>query len=165
MVMLKGHGKKAWRWMEGCARGPRAGPRCRLSPFRHRGPPGSRAGPGVGAGAWGCVWLPEVSTTLIRVTQRKEPNPPGAVTLPGHAPHLAVHSLPATASTGKNEIRMSPPRNEPFFFPPPYCARGFSSLFFPPLHLLPPTILPLLWIHIFLIAARTLILKERDKIH
>lgn len=63
-------------------------------------------------------------------------DPGGAGVLPGHAPLPALPSLPATTLAGKNEIRMSPPRNEPFSSPHLIVPEVFL-LFSPPRPLSP----------------------------
>lgn len=85
VIMVKGHGKKAWRWRG--LWGPCGAP-------QHRHPWGDGLEPVCGAGAWGCGWLPEVSATLTRAVQGKGPNPPGVVMLLGHAPCLELPQPP-----------------------------------------------------------------------
>lgn len=85
MVMVKGHGKKAWRWRGLCGA-------FAISPRFGTGYPwGAGLDLVQGAGACGCDHPPEVSTALISVIQGKGPNPPGVVTL---APCLALPQPP-----------------------------------------------------------------------
>lgn len=83
MIMVKGPGKKAWRWR---------GLRGVLVRVPGTAVPSPRLDTGCPQG-WG--WLPEVSTTLIRVIQGKGPNPPGMVMPPGYAPCPALPQPPS----------------------------------------------------------------------
>lgn len=82
MVMVKGQGKKEWRW-----RGM-WGP-CGAPPAWE--PPGRWAGPSVGCR---CLGMQLVSTALIQAVQGKGLNPPSVVMLLGHTPCLALPQPP-----------------------------------------------------------------------